>query len=82
MLSRSSRVRARHLSGPRDGKQQSFANGLETLIVWTELSSGAAVGSGTDMALSFQEPDGCAAIWEVIESIQQIFEPPMGGESW
>jgi protein phosphatase-4 regulatory subunit 3 len=30
--------------------------GLETLIVWTE-------PHGTDMALSFQEPEGCAAIW-------------------
>jgi hypothetical protein len=29
---------------------------LETLIVWTE-------AGGTDMALSFQEPEGCAAIW-------------------
>lgn len=28
----------------------------ETLIVWTE-------PLGTDMALSFQEPEGCAAIW-------------------
>lgn len=28
----------------------------ETLIVWTE-------PQGTDMALSFQEPEGCAAIW-------------------
>jgi protein phosphatase-4 regulatory subunit 3 len=63
-------------------KGDAFQKQQETLIVWTELSSGAAVGSGTDMALSFQEPDGCAAIWEVIESIQQIFEPPMGGESW
>ncbi len=29
---------------------------LDTLIVWTEQN-------GTDMALSFQEPEGCAAIW-------------------
>lgn len=28
----------------------------DTLIVWTETN-------GTDMALSFQEADGCAAIW-------------------
>jgi hypothetical protein len=33
----------------------------ETLIVWTE-------ANGTDMALSFQEADGCAAIWFVTES--------------
>ncbi len=28
----------------------------DTLIVWTE-------SNGTDMALSFQEADGCAVIW-------------------
>jgi protein phosphatase 4 regulatory subunit 3 len=28
----------------------------ETLIVWTETN-------GTDMALSFQEAEGCAVIW-------------------
>jgi hypothetical protein len=28
----------------------------ETLIVWTEQN-------GTDMALSFQEAEGCAVIW-------------------
>ena len=28
----------------------------DTLIVWTETS-------GIDMALSFQEAEGCAAIW-------------------
>ena len=28
----------------------------ETLIVWTETN-------GTDMALSFQEAEGCSAIW-------------------
>lgn len=31
---------------------------IDTLIVWTE-------SNGTDMALSFQEADGCAAIWWV-----------------
>ena len=30
----------------------------DTLIVWTE-------SNGTDMALSFQEAEGCAAIWWV-----------------
>ena len=30
----------------------------ETLIVWTEQN-------GTDMALSFQEAEGCAVIWFV-----------------
>lgn len=31
---------------------------LDTLIVWTDLS-------GTDMALSFQEAEGCASIWYI-----------------
>ena len=31
----------------------------ETLIVWTE-------SGGTDMALSFQESEGCASIWYAI----------------
>lgn len=36
---------------------QTTANALiDTLIVWTETN-------GTDMALSFQEADGCAVIW-------------------
>lgn len=32
---------------------------IDTLIVWTE-------SNGTDMALSFQEAEGCAAIWSVL----------------
>ncbi|KAL9034786.1 MAG: hypothetical protein Q9214_006887 [Letrouitia sp. 1 TL-2023] len=35
----------------------------ETLIVWTE-------PNGTDMALSFQEAEGCAAIWEFVSQVQ------------
>ena len=38
---------------------------VETLIVWTE-------SNGTDMALSFQEAEGCAAIWWVLCSEGQI----------
>ena len=30
--------------------------GADTLIVWTAID-------GTDMALSFQEPEGCTAMW-------------------
>lgn len=33
-----------------------FVDHVDTLIVWTELN-------GTDMALSFQEAEGCTAIW-------------------
>lgn len=42
-----------------DKEERVWANCItrsETLIVWTEQS-------GTDMALSFQEAEGCAVIW-------------------
>ncbi|KAF3164429.1 Platinum sensitivity protein [Orbilia oligospora] len=39
-------------------KDDGYQKQQETLIVWTE-------PNGTDMALSFQEPEGCAAIWLV-----------------
>lgn len=35
----------------------------DTLIVWTETS-------GIDMALSFQEAEGCATIWLVLANLQ------------
>ncbi|KAH8719295.1 component of IIS longevity pathway SMK-1-domain-containing protein [Phaeosphaeriaceae sp. PMI808] len=35
----------------------------DTLIVWTEQN-------GTDMALSFQEPEGCTSIWDFVNEIQ------------
>lgn len=35
----------------------------DTLIVWTETS-------GIDMALSFQEAEGCATIWLVLAKLQ------------
>ncbi|GKT80110.1 hypothetical protein ColTof4_12533 [Colletotrichum tofieldiae] len=38
-------------------KEDGFQKQQETLIVWTEPSN------GIDMALSFQEADGCALIW-------------------
>ncbi|QVM11933.1 Platinum sensitivity protein [Coccidioides posadasii str. Silveira] len=38
----------------------------ETLIVWTE-------PNGTDMALSFQEAEGCAVIWDFVRHVQQQF---------
>jgi protein phosphatase-4 regulatory subunit 3 len=40
-----------HISSPR------LISSLETLIVWTEPSN------STDMALSFQEAEGCSIIW-------------------
>jgi protein phosphatase-4 regulatory subunit 3 len=44
----------------------------ETLIVWTEPSNGA------DMALSFQEPEGCTMIWKFVHGVQQSFHGPLG----
>jgi hypothetical protein len=37
----------------------------ETLIVWTEANV-------TDMALSFQEAEGCAVIWWVFQSLSLL----------
>ena len=37
--------------------------GADTLIVWTETT-------GIDMALSFQEAEGCATIWSVLSNFQ------------
>ena len=36
---------------------------VDTLIVWTETS-------GIDMALSFQEAEGCATIWSVLANLR------------
>ncbi|KAL1625582.1 Platinum sensitivity protein [Neofusicoccum ribis] len=38
-------------------------NCADTLIVWTEQN-------GTDMALSFQEAEGCGAIWDFVSEVQ------------
>ncbi|KAH7035264.1 component of IIS longevity pathway SMK-1-domain-containing protein [Microdochium trichocladiopsis] len=46
-------------------KEDGFHKQQETLIVWTEPSN------GVDMALSFQESEGCALIWKFINSVQQ-----------
>lgn len=45
-------------------KDDGYQKQQETLIVWTEQS-------GTDMALSFQEAEGCAAVWEFVSQVQQ-----------
>jgi protein phosphatase 4 regulatory subunit 3 len=50
---RNSKVRCQTPQCIRDTILNSVA---DTLIVWTETN-------GTDMALSFQEADGCAVIW-------------------
>lgn len=42
-----------------------LTGGVDTLIVWTE------PGTNIDMALSFQEADGCAYIWCVLKKLLQ-----------
>ncbi|QDS74998.1 hypothetical protein FKW77_005538 [Venturia effusa] len=45
-------------------KDDGYQKQQDTLIVWTE-------SNVTDMALSFQEPEGCAAIWDFVSEAQQ-----------
>ncbi|PLB53648.1 DUF625 domain protein [Aspergillus steynii IBT 23096] len=45
-------------------KDDGYQKQQETLIVWTE-------PNGTDMALSFQEAEGCAVIWNFVSNVQQ-----------
>ncbi|KAF8940168.1 Platinum sensitivity protein [Dissophora ornata] len=40
----------------------------ETLIVWSE-------ENGEDLALSFQEAEGCGEIWDNINEVQQHYDP-------
>lgn len=47
-------------------KEDGFQKQQETLIVWTEPQT------GIDMALSFQEADGCAQIWCVPLIIKEV----------
>ncbi|KAF2235807.1 DUF625-domain-containing protein [Viridothelium virens] len=47
-------------------KDDGYQKQQDTLIVWTE-------PNGIDMALSFQEAEGCAAIWEFVSDTQQRF---------
>ncbi|RYP04687.1 hypothetical protein DL764_004303 [Monosporascus ibericus] len=51
----------------RISKEDGFHKQQETLIVWTEPSN------GVDMALSFQEAEGCAMIWKFINTVQQQY---------
>ncbi|CAG8043497.1 unnamed protein product [Penicillium salamii] len=44
-------------------KDDGYQKQQETLIVWTE-------SNGTDMALSFQEAEGCAVIWDFVNAVQ------------
>ncbi|XP_044724148.1 component of IIS longevity pathway SMK-1 domain-containing protein [Hirsutella rhossiliensis] len=49
-------------------KEDGFQKQQETLIVWQE------PGSGVDMALSFQEAEGCALIWRFVSNVQQALQ--------
>ena len=52
-------------------KDDGYQKQQETLIVWTE-------NNGTDMALSFQEADGCAHVWQFVREIQARLVPEDG----
>ncbi|KAL9581603.1 MAG: hypothetical protein Q9212_003802 [Teloschistes hypoglaucus] len=54
----------RMLLETRITRDDGYQKQQDTLIVWTE-------SSGTDMALSFQEAEGCAAIWNFVSQVQQ-----------
>ncbi|GAB0137714.1 hypothetical protein EsDP_00005970 [Epichloe bromicola] len=55
-------------------KEDGFQKQQETLIVWQE------PGSGVDMALSFQEAEGCALIWRFVSNVQQTLASNLGGD--
>lgn len=46
-------------------KDDGYQKQQDTLIVWTE-------ANGTDMALSFQEAEGCAVIWLVARVMARV----------
>ncbi|CAN8102260.1 unnamed protein product [Discula destructiva] len=50
-----------------------FQKQQETLIVWTEPQT------LVDMALSFQEADGCATIWKFVNEVQRSINGEIGG---
>ncbi|CAO1624116.1 unnamed protein product [Parajaminaea phylloscopi] len=47
-------------------KEDVYQKQQDTLVVWTE-------PDGTDMALSFQEAEGCHEVWEFIVEVQKHF---------
>ncbi|KIX02050.1 uncharacterized protein Z518_07989 [Rhinocladiella mackenziei CBS 650.93] len=55
-------------------KEDGYQKQQDTLIVWTETN-------GTDMALSFQEAEGCAVIWDFVHQVQQQLSLPDDGLS-
>ncbi|RQM06622.1 hypothetical protein DH86_00001259, partial [Scytalidium sp. 3C] len=55
----------RLLLDTRITREDAFQKQQETLIVWTEALN------GVDMALSFQEAEGCLSIWSFVEHVQE-----------
>ncbi|EGD89469.2 hypothetical protein H113_03108 [Trichophyton rubrum MR1459] len=58
----------RMLLETRISREDGYQKQQETLIVWTEQN-------GTDMALSFQEAEGCGVIWDFVRHVQQQLAP-------
>ncbi|KAF4126560.1 protein phosphatase 4 regulatory subunit 3 [Geosmithia morbida] len=54
-------------------KEDGFQKQQDTLIVWQE------PGTHIDMALSFQEAEGCSLIWHFVSNVQQAFQNSLGG---
>ncbi|KAL2355848.1 component of IIS longevity pathway SMK-1-domain-containing protein [Cryomyces antarcticus] len=54
----------RSLLDTKISKDDGYQKQQDTLIVWTEQD-------GVDMALSFQEAEGCGVIWDFISEVQQ-----------
>ena len=61
----------RTLLETRISKDDVYQKQQETLIVWTD-------PNGVDMALSFQEAEGCAGIWEFVSDVQSRLMPEDG----
>lgn len=55
----------RTLLETRVTKDDGYQKQQDTLIVWTEQN-------GTDMALSFQEAEGCGAIWDFVNDVMDM----------
>lgn len=60
----------RTLLETRISKDDGYQKQQDTLIVWTETN-------GVDMALSFQEAEGCQSIWEFVSDVQNRISPPV-----
>ncbi|KAI9890811.1 MAG: Platinum sensitivity protein [Vezdaea aestivalis] len=52
-------------------REDTYQKQQDTLIVWTDKTK-------TDMALSFQEADGCAAIWRFVSEVQAQLHADFG----